>query len=380
MQDHTPQPIKPIPKPKNQKLAQAIIDLSNIYKKTINDLIADSPSTDIIILHFGIGNQTDHTSLTNYIKTHNNPNTEFSLDLYPDFCHGFLKFQSINDAIKLTENLTKSITKRKQAYSADIPYIISGLEQDQAENLETRETFFLYTKLPVNQLCKEITHDTPSGIFVYPDFITKEEEANLLEIIDQHKWNYLSTRKVQHYGYEFIYGANNVNKNNKIGDLPEWCEPSLSKLNDLTRNLNKGKNQDQLTINSYQPGDGIPPHVDAHSPFLDAFASQSLGSSCVMSFKHFNGEVKEVLFPPRSAVILSGEGRYAWKHMIQGRKIDRIDGNVQIRKRRISQTYRAVRTDGVCECQWPERCDSRGYTTMSFKEKNLGADENQIKE
>ena len=28
-------------------------------------------------------------------------------------------------------------------------------------------------------------------------------------------------------------------------------------------------NFDQLTINDYNPGDGIPPHVDSHSPFED---------------------------------------------------------------------------------------------------------------
>jgi len=26
---------------------------------------------------------------------------------------------------------------------------------------------------------------------------------------------------------------------------------------------------DQLTINDYSPGDGIPPHTDSHSPFED---------------------------------------------------------------------------------------------------------------
>jgi hypothetical protein len=28
-------------------------------------------------------------------------------------------------------------------------------------------------------------------------------------------------------------------------------------------------NFDQLTINDYFPGDGIPPHTDSHSPFED---------------------------------------------------------------------------------------------------------------
>jgi hypothetical protein len=31
-------------------------------------------------------------------------------------------------------------------------------------------------------------------------------------------------------------------------------------------------NFDQLTINDYNPGDGIPPHVDSHSPFEDVLS------------------------------------------------------------------------------------------------------------
>jgi hypothetical protein len=33
--------------------------------------------------------------------------------------------------------------------------------------------------------------------------------------------------------------------------------------------FDKFGNFDQLTINDYNPGDGIPPHIDSHSPFED---------------------------------------------------------------------------------------------------------------
>lgn len=44
-------------------------------------------------------------------------------------------------------------------------------------------------------------------------------------------------------------------------------------------------NFDQLTINEYMPGAGIPPHVDSHSPFEEIFVSLSLNSDTVMTFK-----------------------------------------------------------------------------------------------
>jgi len=42
---------------------------------------------------------------------------------------------------------------------------------------------------------------------------------------------------------------------------------------------------DQLTLNDYLPGQGIPPHVDTHSPFEEVFASLGLKSGVTMHFK-----------------------------------------------------------------------------------------------
>ena len=46
---------------------------------------------------------------------------------------------------------------------------------------------------------------------------------------------------------------------------------------------------DQLTINDYMPGQGIPPHVDTHSPFEEIFASLSLKSGVTMTLKNPDG-------------------------------------------------------------------------------------------
>lgn len=42
---------------------------------------------------------------------------------------------------------------------------------------------------------------------------------------------------------------------------------------------------DQLTVNDYAPGQGIPPHVDTHSPFKEVFVSLSLKSGVSMNFR-----------------------------------------------------------------------------------------------
>lgn len=40
-----------------------------------------------------------------------------------------------------------------------------------------------------------------------------------------------------------------------------------------------------MTLNDYAPGQGIPPHVDTHSPFEEIFACLSLNSGVTMHFK-----------------------------------------------------------------------------------------------
>ncbi len=47
---------------------------------------------------------------------------------------------------------------------------------------------------------------------------------------------------------------------------------------------------DQLTVNDYMPGQGIPPHVDTHSPFEEIFVSLSLKSGVSMNFRTPEGE------------------------------------------------------------------------------------------
>lgn len=51
---------------------------------------------------------------------------------------------------------------------------------------------------------------------------------------------------------------------------------------------------------------------------------------------------KQLYLPPRSLLILSGEARYKWSHGISQRKLDKVDGELLHRARRISLTFRQV--------------------------------------
>lgn len=161
-----------------------------------------------------------------------------------------------------------------------------------------RYTFFFYSKIQKQdyQGCKkneipdsEFEVNIP-GLLVFHDFVTKDEEEALVAKIDSEEWHRLKKRRVQHYGYEFIYGKNAVDPEQKIGPLPEWLEPSLGKMNAVCHEYNGTDTElDQLTINEYFPGQGIPPHVDSHEPFKEAFAVLSLLGGVVMNFKNHKG-------------------------------------------------------------------------------------------
>jgi alkylated DNA repair protein alkB family protein 8 len=135
---------------------------------------------------------------------------------------------------------------------------------------------------------------------------------------------------------------------------------------------------DQLTVNQYAPGGGIPPHVDTHSAFEHSIASISLGSDVVMEFRikqqqqldekqsADSGEgrcsghpmLKKVAvhLPRRSVLVLNGASRYKWAHSIACRKTDMIDGAVIPRGVRTSLTFRTIRSL-PCECAFPDYCD-----------------------
>ncbi len=112
-----------------------------------------------------------------------------------------------------------------------------------------------------------------------------------------------------------------------------------------------------MTINDYNPGDGIPPHYDTHSPFEDVFCSLSLGSGAVMNF-FFNNETKYYYMKPRSIAFFTGEVRFFWEHSIPLRRIDKVDDDLYFRRRRVSLTFRKIRkTD--CFCPYVSFCDSQ---------------------
>eukprot|EP01015_Nassula_variabilis_P025619 TRINITY_DN501_c0_g1_i11.p1 TRINITY_DN501_c0_g1~~TRINITY_DN501_c0_g1_i11.p1 ORF type:complete len:338 (-),score=61.48 TRINITY_DN501_c0_g1_i11:11-1024(-) len=162
-------------------------------------------------------------------------------------------------------------------------------------------------------------------------------------------------------------------------DLPDFLQAILQRIHTLPGIKEQGP-FDQLTVNDYYPGDGIPPHFDTHSPFEEFFVSLSIGSGVVMSFRSYQNEQKHLYLPRRSLVVFAGEARYAWQHSISQRKLDKVDGQLAFRRRRISLTFRRIKKD-PCKCPFPFYCDSQGYDPVLTKQlSDKPAKEKKIKE
>eukprot|EP00762_Andalucia_godoyi_P005202 ANDGO_03949.mRNA.1 Uncharacterized protein L905 len=184
------------------------------------------------------------------------------------------------------------------------------------------------------------------GLVLIPDFVSEALEAVLIQTFDENPWTDLLGRRVQHYIRSFDYRTRYASV---VADgLPMF--PGLQDVLDMIANDHSYQRPwdvaDQVTVNDYEPGHGIPPHVDTVDAFEDCIISISLRSPIIMEFEK-QGEPdqrKLVDLPARSLVAFCGDSRYAWTHGIRYRMNDRLDDTTfRTRQRRISITVRRIR-------------------------------------
>lgn len=100
-----------------------------------------------------------------------------------------------------------------------------------------------------------------------PDILSPEEEAEFIQLISSCSANCseneinescgqtLKHREVKHFGYEFLYGKNNVDIDKPLLDqpIPSECDILWSRIGEK---IPVDKRPEQLTVNKYQPGQG----------------------------------------------------------------------------------------------------------------------------
>lgn len=190
----------------------------------------------------------------------------------------------------------------------------------------------------------------PHGISWQEDFVTPEYEAKLVQIFrNELEWPDRTGRISIHYGYTFDYKTFGVDPDIPFKDFPDWLEPLVPTY--------EGRPPEQVCLQYYPPGAGIPPHVDTHSTY-DQLYSLSLGAPVLMQFRRADRRA-DVDLTPRSLVKMAGDARLHWTHGIKKRKTDTLaDGTVRPRRDRWSITYRWLRPGAQCGCGDVQLCDT----------------------
>jgi alkylated DNA repair dioxygenase AlkB len=141
---------------------------------------------------------------------------------------------------------------------------------------------------------------------------------------------------MQFYGYTYDYLSRSIKRS---GKLPPWARRIAKRIHEdgLSPHV-----PPQLAVNDYAPGQGIFSHVDAE--IFDDVVVVSLGSACVMDFIDSQSDgTARLLLEPGSALVLSGDARYRWKHGIAAQPSDEWNGQTIQRARRVSLTFRNVK-------------------------------------
>ena len=80
----------------NKKLGQGIKTIKHVENRSLDFLICKEHKTlNFILIHFGLGNESDYLGIKNFLINIGIKNKEFNIDIYPGYAHGFLKMKNI---------------------------------------------------------------------------------------------------------------------------------------------------------------------------------------------------------------------------------------------------------------------------------------------
>jgi alkylated DNA repair dioxygenase AlkB len=180
-----------------------------------------------------------------------------------------------------------------------------------------------------------LVDQVPEGLVYEPELLTPEEERDVLEAVEAIEFRPVvmhgqtARRTVRHYGFDYDYESRELVE---AAPLPE----ELRLVRDRSASLAglEPAALAQALVTRYPPGAGIGTHRDAPM-FGPQVVGVSLLAPVVMRFRRSVGGVRyghDVTLEPRSAYVLGGKARSAWKHEIPPAK-----------NLRYSITFRTVR-------------------------------------
>jgi alkylated DNA repair dioxygenase AlkB len=179
------------------------------------------------------------------------------------------------------------------------------------------------------------------GFSVQPDYITADEERQLLAHVENGPWDNDWRRRIQQYGLGY---SDSGGKPTWIRDLPQWLLPLAER---VARDAQFERFPENCVINEYIPPLGIGSHRD-YPAFGPTIACVSLGSDVILDLtKPDRSQRVSIHVPARSLWIMTGEARTEWLHSIAARLTDPIDGERRKRARRVSITFRTAKNPAL---------------------------------
>jgi alkylated DNA repair protein alkB homolog 8 len=169
----------------------------------------DAPTGRLFVTHFGNGDEADQQLVFEYASQFG---TIRQITILPGTNYGHLVLNSVESASAL----------------------IKSLSDTNATLFKGRTLVFFHTPLTKDDLKRNAVIDFPEaqvaktgsvrGLFIFDDFVTEDEDATLVKALDQGEWEKLLNRRVQHFGFEFKYGTNDVDPDKSMGKFPEFVE------------------------------------------------------------------------------------------------------------------------------------------------------------
>lgn len=176
-----------------------------------------------------------------------------------------------------------------------------------------------------------------SGVFLVEDFLSQDEEDQLIPIIDSKEPWVISQegRAKQDYGPKVSFLKRKVSVGNFHG-FPDYSVHLLDRMQANYPNVLDNFTPVEFCILEYTPerGSYIRPHYDDKWIWGDRLITVNLLSETVLRLtREFNIPPFEIAIkmPARSLLVIYGEARYDWHH-----GINRYD----IRSRRVAMTWR----------------------------------------
>ena len=193
------------------------------------------------------------------------------------------------------------------------------------------------------------------GFSLQADYITVDEERELLAQVEIGPWETDWRRRIQQFGLGY---SGESGKATWVRDLPEWLLPLAGR---VARDAGFERFPENCVINEYIPPLGIGPHRD-YPAFGPTIACVSLGSDVVLDLTKANrSERVSVHVPARSLWVLSGQARTKWLHGIAARLTDPIEGERRKRGRRVSITFRTAKKAEVVPKHWKQLQVEQGW-------------------